>query len=428
MGSTLQWKNLPGSRNTSRTVLENGITLLNFPNFETNSVVVSGYLGGGSMFDPDEKLGLALFTAQALMRGTENKDHQAIYDELESVGATLGFGSSIHSTSFGGRALVEDLPLLVGMISECLRRPAFPQDQIERLRMQMLTSLQIRDQDTEDRASLVFNENIFPGHPYGRPEDGYIETVSNIELGDLYDFHKRYYGPAGMVIVVVGPVALQQSMEQVLGTLGTWENPFQVTDIDLPPIVPVGETVRKHLVIPGKSQTDLVMGCLGPARNSDDYLPAALGNNILGQFGMMGRIGDTVREKAGLAYYASTSLNAGLLSGTWEISAGINPENLERALDLIMKELERFIREEVSEEELADSRSNFIGRLPMAFESNAGIANGLVRLERFGLDFDYYVNYPNMLALITAEDILRTAQKFLHLDRFVIISAGPEEK
>jgi zinc protease len=425
MVSTPQWKNMPGSTNINRTELENGIILLTFSNFESNSVVISGYLGCGSMFDPDDKLGLATLTAQSLMRGTAQNDHQEIYNKLESAGATLGFGSSIHSTSFGGRALVEDLPLLIGMISECLRQPAFPEDQIERLRTQMLTSLQIRDQDTEDRASLAFDENVFQGHPYGRPEEGYIETVSRIELADLRNFHERFYGPAGMVIVIVGPVTPQQVTEQVQKVLGDWQNPLQVTDIDLPEIAPVKETLRKHLSIPGKSQTDLVMGCLGPARNSVDYLPAALGNNILGQFGMMGRIGDSVREKAGLAYYASTSLNAGLLAGTWEISAGVNPGNLERALELIMKELERFIREPVAEEELSDSRSNFIGRLPMAFESNAGIANGLVRLERFGLDLDYYVNYPDLLQQISSEDLLHAAQRYLHLDQLVIISAGP---
>ena len=119
----------------------------------------------------------------------------------------------------------------------------------------------------------------------------------------------------------------------------------------LPPVTPLNGPVREHITLPGKSQTDLVMGGFGPKRSSPDYLAASLGNNILGQFGMMGRIGDVVREQAGLAYYASTSLNAWINTGSWEVSAGVNPANLQRAIDLILAEIRRFITEPVSLEE-----------------------------------------------------------------------------
>ena len=98
---------------------------------------------------------------------------------------------------------------------------------------------------------------------------------------------------------------------------------------------------------------------------------------------MMGRIGDVVREQAGLAYYASTSLNSWITSGSWEVSAGVNPSNLQYAIDLIRKELQRFASEPVTPEELSDSQANFIGRLPLSLESNHGVANALLNLERF---------------------------------------------
>ena len=130
--------------------------------------------------------------------------------------------------------------------------------------------------------------------------------------------------------------------------------------------------MRQHIALEGKVQTDLVMGTFGPRRGSPDYLAASLGNNILGQFGMMGRIGDVVREQAGLAYYASTSLNSWIHSGTWEVSAGVSPANLERAIELIDQEILRFTAEPVTAEELADSQANYIGRLPLSLGIERG--------------------------------------------------------
>ncbi len=422
----VSWKSLPGPGDITRCVLPNGIILLTRSNFNSPSVVVSGYLPSGSIFDPREKLGLAHFTALALMRGTQKRSFQQIYDALESVGATLGFGASVHNTSFGGRALAEDLPLLLGTLSEAIREPAFPVEHFERLRAQLLTSLAMRDQDTADRAAIRFDETVFANHPYGLPEDGFPETIQAIQHKDLLEHHRRTYGPRNMVLVVVGAVSASQAYDIAARALGGWENPLQPSAPALPSLAPVMAAVREHIPLPGKSQTDLVMGGFGPRRSSPDYLAASLGNNILGQFGMMGRIGDAVREQAGLAYYASTSLNAWINTGSWEVSAGVNPTNLQRAIDLILVEIRRFISEPVSREELQDSQANYVGRLPLSMESNNGVASALLNLERFQLGLDYYQQFPSQVAAITTEDVLQAAQHYLFPDRMVTISSGPE--
>jgi len=395
-------------------------------NFNSPSVVINGYLPSGSIFDPREKLGLAYFTSVALMRGTQYRNFQQIYDRLESAGASLGFGASVHNTSFGGRALVEDLPLLLGTLSEALQAPSFPPEQIERLRAQLLTGIAMRDQDTSDRASIRFDELLFPNHPYGLPEDGFTETVQAIQREDILAHHQRVFGPRNMVLVVVGAVSASQVYDFASQALGNWQNPSQPAMPALPPVTPLNGPVREHITLPGKSQTDLVMGGFGPKRSSPDYLAASLGNNILGQFGMMGRIGDVVREQAGLAYYASTSLNAWINTGSWEVSAGVNPANLQRAIDLILAEIRRFITEPVSLEELQDSQANYIGRLPLSMESNNGVAAALLNIERFQLGLDYYQQFPAMVSAITPEAVLLAAQRYLFPDRMLAISAGPD--
>jgi zinc protease len=164
---------------------------------------------------------------------------------------------------------------------------------------------------------------------------------------------------------------------------------------------------------------------IGPSRNAPEYFPASLGNSVLGQFGMMGRIGDVVREKSGLAYYASSNLSAGIGPGTWEVNAGVNPSNLDKAIDLIEKELRRFIRNGVTKEELANSQANYIGRLPLSLESNSGVAGALLNMERYALGLDYYQRYEGMVRSVTRADVLETARKYIDPDRLVISTAGP---
>jgi len=118
-------------------------------------------------------------------------------------------------------------------------------------------------------------------------------------------------------------------------------------------------------------------------------------------------------------------LNSWIAAGSWEVSAGVNPSNLQRAIDLIEQELHRYASEPVTDEELSDSKANFIGRLPLSLESNHGVANALLNLERFQLGLDYYPRYPESVLSVTPEQILASAQKYIDPERLIITSAGP---
>jgi zinc protease len=416
---------LPGADDIHRVELSNGIVVLARANFNSPSVVVSGYLHAGGLLDSDDKLGLADFTSTALMRGTQRREFQKLYDELESVGASFGYNSGTHFAGFGGRSLVEDLPLLLDVMADTLQNPTFPEDQVEKLRAQMLTGLAIRAQDTSDMASLVFDQLLYDGHPYSRPDEGWPETVQTITRDDLVEFHRKHYGPRDMVISIVGAVEPEKAVGEVERILDGWQNEAQEDTPSLPEFTPPQETIQKHHAIPGKSQSDIVMGTYGPKRNSPDYMPATLGNNVLGQFGLMGRIGDVVREQSGLAYYAYSNLSAGIGPGAWYVSAGVNPANVEKAANLIAQELKRYIDEGVTTEELADSQANFVGRLPLSLESNGGVAGALLNVERFDLGLDYYRQYPDLVKAVALEDVLETAQKYIDPERLVIATAGP---
>ena len=416
---------LPGPDDVHREVLPNGITVLARSNFNSPSVVISGFFGAGALFDSDEKLGLADFVTSALMRGTKKRSFDEIYQALESVGASLGFNAGVHRSGFHGRSLAEDLPLLLSLLAESLTQPTFPKAEIEKLRSQMLTGLAIRAQDTGDMASMLFDQILFKDHPYSRPEDGFTETIQRITRDDLAKFQRETYGPRGMVIVIVGGVKPEEAFRQVQRALGGWQVKGQKESPELPALKMLKKTVSKNHKIAGKSQSDLVVGTNGPKRKDPEFMSALIGNNILVQFGMMGRIGEVVREKSGLAYYAGSSMNAGLGPGSWEVSAGVNPQNVKKATDLIISELKRFVDDGVNAEELADTQANFVGRLPLSLESNGGVANALLNIERYDLGLDYYRRYEELVREVTAESVLNAARKFVDPNTLAIAVAGP---
>lgn len=416
---------VPGADDITRVVLANGIVVLARENPNSQAVTIRGYLPAGSLYDPDEKLGLADFTGSALMRGTAKREFQAIYDSLESIGASLGFSSGTHTAGFGGRCLAEDLDLLLNLIRESLYSPTFPVAQVEKLRAQLLTGLALRAQDTRDMASLLFDKLVYREHPYARPEEGHPETIGAITVDDLVVFHKKRFGPLGMVIAVVGGIQAEKVVEEVRAALEDWKNPEQEPVVQLPDWEPLAARSYQRSDISGKSQSDLIVGTGGPRRLSPDYMAAQLGNNILGRFGLMGRVGDSVREKAGLAYYAYSSLGGGVGPDPWTVAAGVNPTNEEKATDLIFKEIERFTSELVTPEELSDSQSNFVGSMPLSLESNGGVADALMTIERFNLGMDYYRQFPDEVRAVTREQVLEAAAHYLPVDKLAVAVAGP---
>lgn len=306
-----------------------------------------------------------------------------------------------------------------------MQEPVFPEDQIELLRARLLTSLAIRAQDTREMASLAFDQIVYPGHPYSRPEDGYPETIQAISRDDMLDFHRLHYGPRDMVLAVVGAVEPEIVVEKVERLLGEWDNPDQSDLVELPPVPAPAEPLQRKELIPGKFQADIVAGVAGPERKAQDFLPAAIGNNILGVFGMMGRVGEAVREEAGLAYYAYSSLSGGMGPGPWYVSVGVDPGNVDQALELINRQVERFANQPVTPEELADSQSNFIGRLPLSLESNSGMASAILNLERYDLGLDYYRRYPDLISAVTSEDIQTAAERYWTPGSLSVGIAGP---
>ncbi len=418
----------PGPDDIQRTRLPNGVQIWTRRNPNSPAVSLGGFLEAGSIFDPPGQAGLANFTASALLRGTQRYTFEEIFSLLEDAGAGLQFSTHVHTVSFHGRSLAEDLPLLLDLLAEALRHPVFAPQPLEQLRAELLTGFTLREQDTESMAALTFDRLIYGAdHPYGRPVSGWKDTVLPLQFADLQAFHARHYGPRDLHLAVVGDIAHETVLDLAASRLADWDNPQQPAMPNLPPVTPPSAPRREHVPIPDKQQVDLVIGCLAPSRRDDDFLPVMLANAALGQFGMMGRIGDAVRRRSGLAYYAYSNLSASWGLGTWDVSAGVSPENFERAVALIEDEIRRFVDEGVTADELRDIKNGLLGRLPLAFESNAGIVSALTMIARYGWPLDYYRTYAERIQAIDLETVNAVARRYLCPSALTLTSAGTLE-
>jgi zinc protease len=418
----------PGPEDVHRHVLENGIVVLVFENFAAGSVVVEGVVRAGALAESREQAGLANMTADMLMRGTQQRSFDDIYEALESVGASLDISSGRHMTDFSGGGLVEDLDLILDLLNESLRYPTFPEEHLERVRGEIITGLQIRANDTRQMAGLKFRELLYGDHPYGQSLEGYLDSVPRIRRQELVDYHANYFGPGGMIITVVGAVAADKALAKIKEAFGDWQHPDQKALPAVPPAPRPLLTLREAVPMAEKTQTDIVMGLPGPLRSAADYLDAKMANTILGVFGMMGRLGKNVREKQGLAYYVHSRLSGGLGPSPWTVSTGVAPDMVEQAITSIKDEIERIQDELVPAEELADSQAYVTGSMPVSLETNDGLAGIISDIELYDLGLDYLQRYPGMINEITPERIQVAAQKYFSANQLAIVVAGPTDE
>lgn len=417
---------LPSSQNITRAELDNGITVLVYEKPNVASVALSGSLPAGSLYDTPEKSGLASMTAEALMRGTTNRPFEVLHTELELLGADLDVDSGRFKAGIGGKALAEDLPTLLTLLADVLRNPAFDETQVERLRGEITTGINYAMQDTRYRARRAFYETLYPAsHPYHHSTSGTLEAVTAFTVDDLRAFHSQYYGPQGLTLVIVGNISADDAVQIVGDTLGDWSNPAQpgMPAAPTPPVV--AEAQRTFTPVPGKTQSDVMLGFVGPSRYADDYQAALLVNSVLGQFGMMGRIGDVVREEKGYAYYSYSSIEGGHGQGAWSAAAGVAPYNVEETITDIVNEFRRIVDEPVSDEDLDNVQSYYTGNLPLRLESSEGVASTILRLESYGLGLDYLLTYRDTIRSLTAADLQAAAAHYINPDNVTVSVAGP---
>jgi zinc protease len=263
-----------------------------------------------------------------------------------------------------------------------------------------------------------------PEHPYGRRSKGTLQSVERIDRPALRAFHEERVVPSVLSLAIVGDVEAERAIDRAAAEFGSWLRPTpQRLDVP-PPAESAGRRVRR-IDVPGKSQTDIAYGFATVSRFDPRYYAYWMMNHVLGQFGLGGRLAENIRERQGMAYYAFSTFDPSVGAGSLLIRAGVDPNNVERALEAIDHEVASMASAGPTPAEVEETRDHLIGSIPRMLETNPAIATFLQLAEQFRLGLDYDRRLPDLLRAVTMDEVRAAAAEALHPDRSVVAIAGP---
>jgi zinc protease len=408
-----------------RRALSNGLIVLSKRTPVTPAVTISASIQAGAAFDPPSLGGVAHFVSKTIDRGTATRSADQIAEELDSRGVSLTTTVTRQVLSLTCTCLVEDFEVVLGQLADIIIRPAFPAAEVDSRRGEVITLIR---QD-EDNPAIVAVDGLMEmlygeTHPYGRKLRGTVETVARIDGAVLKNFHGTQVTPARVTLAVVGDVVPQRVIDAASTAFDGWSAaPGPVVEYPAP--APAAR--RRVRVIPmmNKAQADIAYGFTAITRSDPAYYAYWLMNHVMGQYSMGGRLGDSIRERQGMAYYVFSSLDANLAPGPLMVRAGVSPANVVRAVGSIDAELTRLVADGPTEQELGESKQYLIGSLPRTLETNAGIAAFLQNAELFGLGLDYDLRVPGLLQAVTRDEVHEAARRAVDPSKAAIVVAGP---
>jgi zinc protease len=414
--------------NPKRLTLPNGVTVIAKANHTSPTVSLLVGVRTGAYSDPAERDGTAALCARVLDRGTSKRSADVIADELDGRGASLSVIAGRHQMAIAATCLAEDFEAVLALAADVARHPAFKDSEIATRKEQLITAIRQEEDNPATVAAEAFASALYGAHPYARKVRGTVAGLEAIRRQDLVRFHQKGFDPPIMTVVVVGDVVEDLAVGAISKLFGSWTSTTKPTD---PPVVKVADppspAARQLVSVPmmNKAQADVVYGFVGVRRSDPDYTAISVMNNALGQYAIGGKLGDSIRERQGMAYYVYSSLDATFGPGPLSIRAGVAAANVERTIASIDEELKGVIKNGFTTQEIEESKSYLIGSLPRQLETNAAIASFLLNVETFGLGLDYDERLPGLIKAVTKDAADAAAKRLLNPDKAVVAVAGP---
>jgi zinc protease len=400
------------------TTLPNGLRLY-VQRVATNpTVFIDGIVERSPTFDPPHKEGVGDLTSELMEWGSAKYDYAAQRKAGDDRAAELSFG-----TAFAAHGRAADFPALLDVLADDVRHPLFPADKFALIRSQLSAVAARRALQAGFEAQQLFNAALYPaGDPALRVATP--DSLGAITLDDVKAYAANYIRPDLTTLVVVGDVDPAAVEAAVRERFGDWTAVGPRPDPHLPAI-PLPQPVRRT-VITATQDVSIELGSPALARTSPDFDPLVLANAIYGASGSFeSRLFREVREKRGLVYGASSSLEADRDRGTFTISFSAVPSKVDEAETVVRSELRRMQDEDVSADELARAKTRIVAEQLNAEQATSTIAGDLMRIALDDLPSTYYATLSDRYASTTPGDVRRAAQTYFHPDNLVEVWIGP---
>lgn len=384
-------------------------------------VAINFAFRGGSAHDPNGREGLANLASAMIDEGSGEMSAKEFQQQMQDQSLKLSFSAG-RSWFYGTiRFLKQNEDASLALVKQALSSPRFDQDALDRIRAQIVSSIRTDEKNPDAIASRSWFKAAFPDHPYGRPSQGTVESVSAFTPADLADFHKRVFTRDHLTVSVVGAIT-KAELETALDTLFA-ELPATGQVETIPQVEPRLEAglITNTLDVP---QTTIQFGGKGLKRKDPDYLAAHVANHILGGGSFTSRLYSEVREKRGLVYSVFTTLLPYDHTALYFGGLGTQASQAEEAITVVKNEINRMASEGPTVEELEKAKKFLIGSYPLRFDSSSKIARQLLGIQIEGLGVDYINRRNALIEAITIEDVKRASQRVFGSD-LLVTTVGP---
>jgi zinc protease len=400
--------------------LPNHLKLLVFEEHSIPIVTMELLVSAGSVRDPQDMEGLAHLTVNSVLLGTRFLSFDDVNNRVDFIGGNLYADCFKDSAMVGLQVLKKDLEKGIGLFTEIVVHPSFPKADVDGQKDDIIGALRAKEDEPLEVASLAFDKALFAGTPYAGPVEGTEKSVATLTIEDISKFYTAYYRPNNSVLVVGGDITLEEVKTLMVPALSEW----QAGEVPEPSFrKEFAEGAVTVAIDKPVSQATIIIGCPAMERASEDYYPSQVMNQILGSGDLSSRLMAEIRIKKGLAYGVESYLAARKQLGSFRIIIQTKDASAKEATALARNELERLQREPVSEVELQGAKSFLIGNFPLKYSAQQDFARFLAQIEFYGLGSDYPERYSKLINEVTADDILRVANKYLKPENVLVIVA-----
>lgn len=398
--------------------LDNGLQVLLIEDKRLPALNINLMLKKGATSDPVGKSGLSSITAHLLNKGTKTKSATKMAEELELDGTEFVSRVKLDYSMLQMSGLSFNYDKMVEQFRQILLEPSFRGSELKRAKLLYISHDQKKVDEPRGFASQAFKEYLYGEHPYARDENGTKRDLETITRRDVIRYYKNYYRPNNAILAVVGKLP-HNALELIKAKFGVWNKK------DLPklqsPVRPVDKARQIRLVDKADlKQTEVRMGHIGIHRKHKDYLSLRLANIILGS-GFASRLVDEIRDNRGLTYSIHSRFEPGIYQGPFVISTFTKHENVGDVLSNVIKIVDKFRANGVTEEELEVAKNTLIGNFPRSLETADNLAYNLLILRLYGISDSYLTSYYQNLARVNINQVNEAIKKHIRPEKFQIV-------
>ena len=412
------------SRKVSRKTLRNGIRVLVSEDKSLPIVSAQVCIKGGLYAESVENNGISNMVSQMLLKGTAGRSEEDIFYAVESIGGSLSSYSGNNSFGLSLDMMSEDVKKGIDILSDVLLRPAFPKDKLRSLKNDISAQISLRDDDIFSLTEKELRKHLFRESPYSLTQYGTPESIGKITRRDIINFYRNYCVGPNMVVSICGDVNTEEIFALMDSRLRGIKGKIGIR-INRPKMLPLKERIDLINTL-NKNQAVVMAGFRSPEITNPERYPLQVLSSVFS--GSAGRLYDKIRQQKGQAYTLGVFGMTGIDAGSFIFYAASSAENIDSVTEDIFSQIKLVNQGDITEEEINSAKKSLISQYQIGLQTASAFAQKIALDELYGLGFEHYLLYSDIIGNISREEVMQLSNKYLTPGACVVSKTLPDKK